>query len=81
MSELGQSRHLGRRPTTSVLPLETDLVRAGRHVSNVPEAEIAIASFDHLVGAGEHRRRHGKPDRLGGLKVNHEFKLRWLHHG
>jgi len=30
---LGQSRHFGRRPTASGLPLETDIVRAGRHVS------------------------------------------------
>jgi len=32
-SPLGQSRHFGRRPTTSGLLLETDVVRAGRHVS------------------------------------------------
>jgi hypothetical protein len=28
MSEAGQSRHFGRRPTTSGLPLETDIVGA-----------------------------------------------------
>jgi hypothetical protein len=32
-SVVGQSRHFGRRPTTSGPPLETDIVRAGRHVS------------------------------------------------
>ena len=36
MSAWGHSRHFGRRPTTSGLPLETDIVRAGRHVSKVP---------------------------------------------
>jgi hypothetical protein len=36
MSALGPSRHFGRRPTTSGLPLETDIVRTGRHVSKVP---------------------------------------------
>src|SRR5947207_12469415 len=36
MSQMGQSRHFGRRPTTSGLPLETDIVGAGRHVSKVP---------------------------------------------
>ena len=41
MSAKGQSRHFGRRPTTSGLPLETDIVRAGRHVSKVPQHEIA----------------------------------------
>jgi hypothetical protein len=40
MSDLGQSRHFRRRPTTSGLPLETDILRAGRHVSKLPEAEI-----------------------------------------
>src|SRR5258707_12119401 len=40
MSELGQSRHFGRRPTTSGLPLEADIVTAGRHVSKVPEGDM-----------------------------------------
>jgi NTE family protein len=35
MSLVGQSRHFGRRPTTSGPPLEADIVRAGRHVSKV----------------------------------------------
>src|SRR6266508_444866 len=35
MFALGQSRHFDRRPTTSGPPLETDIVRAGRHVSKV----------------------------------------------
>src|SRR5438552_17386012 len=33
-------REIGFRPTTSGLPLETDIVRAGRHVSKVPIADI-----------------------------------------
>jgi hypothetical protein len=40
MSESGQSRHFGRRPTTSGLPLETYIVRAGHHVSKVPVPDI-----------------------------------------
>jgi hypothetical protein len=55
MSESGQSRHFGRRPTTSGLPLETDVVRASEHVSKVPKAEF-VALFDHLVGAAEQRQ-------------------------
>jgi hypothetical protein len=47
MTALGQSRHFGRRPTTSGPPLETDIVRAGRHVSKVPDPDIV--SFVQLA--------------------------------
>jgi hypothetical protein len=40
MSELGQSRHLGRRQTISGLSLEADIVTAGRHVSKVPKGDF-----------------------------------------
>jgi hypothetical protein len=45
MSELGQSRHFGRQPTTSGPPLETDIVRADRHVSKVPIGDVSTGAI------------------------------------
>ena len=54
MSALGQSRHFGRRPTTSGLPLETDIVTAGRHVSKVPTTKVQArrAPLPMIAGIG-----------------------------
>jgi hypothetical protein len=41
MSESGHSRHFDGLPMTSGLPLETDIVRASRHVSKVPIRDLA----------------------------------------
>src|SRR5215471_9207601 len=44
-----------------------------------PKADITLL-FDYLVGAGEHRRRHGETEGLGGLEVEHKLVLgRCLH--
>ena len=48
----GQSRHFGRRPTTSGLPLVTDIVRVGRHVSNVPKTDIGLSG--HPTGSADY---------------------------
>src|SRR6516164_2267933 len=37
-------------------------------------ADLAC-SFDHLVGAGQHCRRHLEAKRLGGLQVDHQLVL------
>ena len=42
--------------------------------------ELAPLSFDHLVGAGEQRRRHVDAQRLGRLQIDHHLVLgRGLH--
>ena len=54
-SATGHSRHFGRRPTTSRLLLETDVVRAARHVSNGPEAaEISMLTVVHVAALEGH---------------------------
>jgi hypothetical protein len=66
MSVAGQSRQFGRRPTTSGLPLETDIAKDGRHVSKVPRADIADALLNHFVCDAQ-RGRYRYPPRLRGL--------------
>lgn len=49
--------------------------KQGNNLVRVPPAKIHPTSFDHLVGAGEQRRRHDEPKRLGGLEVDRQFEF------
>jgi hypothetical protein len=57
MSELGHFRKSAYVTRMSVLPLEADIVRLHAQVRSVPEADMAMGLFDHLVGASKNARR------------------------
>ena len=50
----------------SALGSKADMGQRELDVRFVPEAAIGQL-FDHLVGAGEQRGRHGEAERLSGL--------------
>ncbi len=72
-----------RRVTPSANPpygpadMVVDPFRAHRRLMRRNKLKL----FDHLVGAGDERRRHSEAERLGGLEVDHELELRGLFYG
>jgi hypothetical protein len=86
MSQTGQKRRFGDVTVSCALPLKADIYRKGRHVSNVPLADVwsrghdqpdryivrsADAKPDQREEDGDHR--HGRRDHNGrrnGLDMN-----------
>jgi hypothetical protein len=61
MSELGQSRHFGRRQNTSGLPSGTDIVRPTRPVRKVPKADMPFIRSPRWRARRIHRYRFPSP--------------------
>src|SRR6516164_8804280 len=60
-----------------------DSPRTSFEVREVPLAAMSSRSnlaslLDHLVSAGEHRRRHLNAERFGGRQIDDEIEFGWL---
>ena len=83
MSRFGQSRRFRPvRATSAIHPIATGKA----HVAGCPKKQLRhfepqfAALFDHLVGAGEQRRRNRQSDRSRGRKIDHQIELGRLFH-
>ena len=80
MSALGQKRTFRNVRAMSALPPKADIAL---HRSECPlcatfgreQPQQNRSLFDHLVGAGEQRRRHIDTHRLPGFDVDDQLKL------
>ena len=63
MTAMGQTEKVIAGSREVGFALNSGLRQSHRHVSKVPNPEV-VASFDHLVGAGQHR---GREDEVEGL--------------
>ena len=75
MSQMGQLLPSQDFCGTAALPLKSDIGWHGWQVRKVPEPAVSNRSkeaslVDHLVGAGEQRRRHGDAKHPGGLVID-----------
>ena len=79
MSQLGHPRRRDGAPDTSGLPQATDIIRPAQLVRLVPLPDSCTVAnstlLDHLVGAGERRRRHAEAERFSSLEVDYEIEL------
>src|SRR5580704_16745378 len=47
-------------------------------MSGCEQSQQSSSLFDHLVGGGDQRWRHGQAEHLGGLEVDHQLEARRL---
>src|SRR5215510_12521093 len=76
-----RSRRIGLRPRNQRQGGKRDSARGQmqKFAAGKFHFEPAFTSFDHLVGAGEERRRHVEAERARGLQVDDELELGRAH--
>src|SRR6516164_8343413 len=80
MSASGQKQTSKQVRRMSALPPKADIDQHASDVRFVPKADIVrcgerTSLFDHLVGAGKQRLRHGEPECLRGFEIDDKFVL------
>jgi hypothetical protein len=71
-----EALHLGAgRPASKENLKKGFLVLAAGHGQCGDAPQQTAPLFDHLVGAGEQRRRHGEAEGLGSFEVNHQLEF------
>jgi len=73
----GTTRKNERAQSMSASAPKAVIVKLPWHFCDVPIGDISLL-FDHLIGAGEDRRRDGEAERFGCLGVDDQLDLRHL---